>query len=152
MKQGEAGILTPMQWEGNPEALVGTCAPGSGRTPCRLSSIDGDQSEAVVPCRDLPLPPTTFPEEGEVTATEGLGPQRYIGLWQACRCPLGAGVLPPSLHSAPLIVILVSQGMRVLYFVETLCLRAGAMAQINYDEDWESGVEVVKYERKNQLQ
>lgn len=45
----------------------------------------------------------------------------------------------------PPIVILVSQGMRVLYFVETLCLRAGTMAQINYDEDWESGVEVVTY-------
>ena len=55
----------------------------------------------MVPCRDLPLPPTTFPEEGEVTETEGLGPQRYTGPWQACRHPLGPGVLPPSLHSAP---------------------------------------------------
>lgn len=54
-------------------------------------------------------------------------------------CSLQVSTVPPP------IVILVSQGMRVLYFVETLCLRAGTMAQINYDEDWESGVEVVKY-------
>ena len=70
--------------------------------------------------------------------TLGHGRRAGIPLGQECSLQVSTVPLPP-------IVILVSQGMRVLYFVETICLRAGAMAQINYDEDWESGVE-------NQLQ
>ena len=86
----------------------------------------------MLPCRNLPLPTTTFPEEGEVTATEGLGPRdklghgRRVGVPLGQECSLQVSTVPPTL-------ILVSQGMRVLYFVEALCLRAGTMAQINYD-------------------
>ena len=67
------------------------------------------------------FPPTTFPEEGEVTATEGLGHGRRVGVPLGWECSLQVSMVPPTLT-------LVSQGMRVLYFVETLCLRAGAMA------------------------